>query len=265
MNFEVARKAASLFLEGKKTDNNLRVRFFGGEPILNFSLVERTLDFINKKQKGVAFDVTTNGHLLTGKILRKVKNQLNLELILSSDSSRAIAPALLRKISKLSNVSINFNLWPQGLKGAPKILEFFIKNGFKNFNFLPAFYVGWTQKQLKDLEKCFDLLAKIVDEAEEIRVKNLAINSPLPLFNMAPTIDCNGDIYIGNFFLDKRLRFLKNEMKLGNIGELNSLKSVELPIEFNFENLLKMFFEKEILESTDKVNQILTDFCQKIK
>jgi hypothetical protein len=54
-------------------------------------------------------------------------------------------------------------------------------------------------------------------------------------------------------------------MKLGNTGELNSLKSIELPIEFNFENLLKMFFEKEILESTDKVNQLLTDFCQKIK
>jgi MoaA/NifB/PqqE/SkfB family radical SAM enzyme len=254
-----------LFLEGEKAGNNLRIRFFGGEPILNFSVIQKTIDFVNQRQKGVVFDITTNGHFLTERILGKIKNQLNLELILSSDSSRIITPIRLKKISLLANISVNFNLWPRGLKKAPKILEFFIDNGFRKFNFLPAFYIDWSQGQLVDLKDCFNSLVEIVEKSAGVSVKNLTVNSSLPLFNTALTIDCNGDVYAGNLFLDKRLKFLKNEMKLGKIDELNSLKSVELPVQFDFENLLRMFFEKRVLESTDNVNQILTDFCQKIK
>lgn len=265
MNFEIAGRAVSLFLEGGKDRNNLRIRFFGGEPILNFPVVEKTIKFVNKRQKKVVFDITTNGHLLNEKILRKIKKQLNLELILSSDSSCKIEPFLLKKIAQLPNVSININLWPQDLKKVPKTLGFFMVNGFKSFNFLPAFYTKWTENQLRGMKDCLDLLVKIIKKSEGIQVKNLTTNSLLPLFNTALTVDCNGDLYVGNFFLDKRLEFLKNEMKVGNINSLNSLKSVELPIQFDFKKILEMFFDKEILESTNKVNRALTNFCQKLK
>lgn len=263
MNFEIAGRAVSLFLEGKKS--GARIRFFGGEPILNFPVIVKTIEFAKKRQKGIVFDLTTNGRLLSGKILEKIKKQSGLELILSSGSGRAIEPALLKKISRLPDVSVNLNLWPGDLKKAPETLEFFIASGFERFNFLPAFYIKWNGRQLAELKKCFDSLAEIIKETKGIQVKNLAVNSPWPLFNAALTVDCNGDVYAGNFFLDKRMEFLKNEMRLGNISGMNSLKSAEMPFELNFKKLLEMSFEEDTLESTARADRELTRFCRKIK
>lgn len=265
MSFEIAERAVFLFLEGSKAGGNSRIRFFGGEPLLNFSVIVKTIEFAARKREKVIFDLTTNGRLLNDKVLGQIKKYSNLELILSSDPGCAISGGMLKKISRLPKVSVNFNLWPQSLKKASKTLEFFIAGGFERFNFLPAFYDKWTEKELLGLKECFDSLAGIVKKSKGVQVKNLAVNSPWPLFNMSLTVDCNGDIYAGNFFLDKRMKFLKNEMRLGNILEVNSLKSVDLPIKLDFKKLLEMSFNKAVLASTGKVDRALTDFCQKLK
>jgi len=101
---------------------------------------------------------------------------------------------------------------------------------------------------------------------KKIYLKNLKVQSPVPLFNSAPTIDCSGDIYAGNFFLDKRFRPYRNELKLANIFEIRTWKSlVNSPFVFDFQYLVKNIFPKRIILSTQKVDKILSQFCRLIK
>ncbi len=48
-------------------DDNIYVSFYGGEPLLNFSLLKKCTEYVLKKAKGkVYFALTTNGYLLEG-------------------------------------------------------------------------------------------------------------------------------------------------------------------------------------------------------
>jgi uncharacterized protein len=76
MNFKTARKAIdhffSLLKEGKRY-NPIRepcVGFYGGEPLLNFKLIKRCVEYIEDEYKDykVSYTITTNGSLLDEEI-----------------------------------------------------------------------------------------------------------------------------------------------------------------------------------------------------
>jgi len=261
MEIETARRAVSLFLEG--TENAL-IRLFGGEPFLNLATVKGVFE-LAQKRKGLRFDLTTNGLLLKKRDSEFFKKQSNLELILSSAPGRLKSLSFLRDLMEFPQVTINLNLWPGNLKEVARDFSFLIDHGFSRFNFLPAFYVPWENKQIGELSICLDSLETIIRSSRSIFIKNLQVDGPIPLFSPALSVDCNGDLYQGNFFLDKRFEKIKTELKLGNVYFLKSLESVFLPLEWDFEKLAGMFLAKDILSSTKQINQQLNRFCQKIK
>lgn len=74
MDWETARLAIDPFLEGDSVgDGSYPVTFYGGEPLLEFELLRRCVEYAeNKAQtlgKKVHFSVTTNGTLLEGETL----------------------------------------------------------------------------------------------------------------------------------------------------------------------------------------------------
>ena len=58
---DVALKAIE---ELAKDKENFHVSFFGGEPLLNFSLIERVVDFCKQQPTNFTYAITTNGTLL---------------------------------------------------------------------------------------------------------------------------------------------------------------------------------------------------------
>jgi uncharacterized protein len=73
MEWEVARRAIDDFLDHSDYYGSLAqtggIAFYGGEPLLNFPLIEQCVAYVRRKVKnGPPFHVTTNGSLLTGKI-----------------------------------------------------------------------------------------------------------------------------------------------------------------------------------------------------
>ena len=69
MKSETAFKAVDFLIEHSGDVNDLELYFFGGEPLLNFSVLKDTVEYAHKKEaetgKKFRFSVTTNGTFLT--------------------------------------------------------------------------------------------------------------------------------------------------------------------------------------------------------
>lgn len=266
MSLETAKKAVSLFVKGNNGD--FLIRLLGGEPLLNFPAAKGIVDFGLKNYSKVRFDLTTNGLLLDKKIIDFFLGQKHVELILSSyqtDMSRL--KTLFSGFGDLSQVTINFNLLPQTIEASLQIFKNLIGLGFRRFNFLPAFYLLWQEEEIAGLEKVLREISLLIKSfASEIIIKNLEYFSPVPLYNLAPAIDCQGDIFAGDFFLDSRFKPLKNILNLGNIYKLrNSYEIFDLPLHLNVDLLLSQVFSPSILEINTVINKKLADFCNQFR
>lgn len=68
MSIDVAKKAIDFLISESKNHYNLDIDFFGGEPLLNWDLVKKTVEYARSKEKKFNkkfnFTLTTNGVLL---------------------------------------------------------------------------------------------------------------------------------------------------------------------------------------------------------
>lgn len=87
MKFSVGQKALDLFVGKHKS---FTVVFFGGEPLLNFSLIKETVEYAKKAFPDTKFNyrMTTNGLLLTSSIMQFLKEN-NVSLTISYDGATA--------------------------------------------------------------------------------------------------------------------------------------------------------------------------------
>jgi uncharacterized protein len=66
MSFETAKKALDLFFHHSQDSSSVTISFYGGEPLLNFDLIEQVILYSEKifNVKEITFTITTNGLLL---------------------------------------------------------------------------------------------------------------------------------------------------------------------------------------------------------
>lgn len=67
MAFELARKIISQYMEADDAFEHLEIQFFGGEPMLEFPLIKRIVEWFHSRtwKKGHIFFICTNGTILT--------------------------------------------------------------------------------------------------------------------------------------------------------------------------------------------------------
>ncbi len=96
MNQAIAFKAIDWLINHSGKEKNLRFVFFGGEPLLNFSLMEKTAAYARKRalecQKTAGFEITTNATLITEKIISFFK-EYNIIPCVSFDGPAEIQDA----------------------------------------------------------------------------------------------------------------------------------------------------------------------------
>lgn len=261
MNFETAWRAVSLFLKRENISENRQIKFFGGEPLLNFNLVKDVVEKVNKSYRNVGFRIATNGVLLSNKVLKFIKDNPNIELFISSRNIDFLSKKeLIRKIVELPSVTISINLFPGGLQENENQIRKLLEAGFSRFNFLPAYFVHWRPNEVELLKKTFKKIAKIIQlSPQKNHISNLDVCSAVPLFNLAPTVDQEGGIYAGNFFLDQRFENWRSELKLGNVQNARSWSGI-YDFSFDFNLLINKIFSSDILSSTAAADQELSRF-----
>lgn len=93
MPYEVAKAAIDFIVARSGARKHLEVDFFGGEPLMNFDVVKKTVKYAHslekEKNKEFRFTITTNGLLLNDEIIDFINSEMG-NVVLSLDGRKKV-------------------------------------------------------------------------------------------------------------------------------------------------------------------------------
>ena len=126
MSFEVGKRAFDFLIENSGTRRNLEVDFFGGEPLMNWDVVVKLVEYarsIEKQHnKNFRFTLTTNGVLLDEEKMDFLNKEMD-NVVLSLDGRREVHDHFRKDYSGKGSYDVIL----------PKFKEFVEKRGGKNY------------------------------------------------------------------------------------------------------------------------------------
>jgi len=246
MEFETAKEAIDQLMESES--DNVKIQFFGGEPLLRFEMIDKCVNYINylvkKKHKNMELCISTNGLLLEKKITEfLIKN--NIEVIFSVDGMEKSQIAnrpnhsikknkeshnkIISNLENISQTNLNFSInmvvGPDNLEHLEENVEFLFNKGAKRIRVSYMMGVYWEMSQIKDLFRKVSYLFK------KHNMKYTAITAckdePV-LISSGIAINYKGDIYVGTTYpLLHKFNSLKKINYYGNIykNKLSDIKT----------------------------------------
>lgn len=126
MSFEVGKQAIDFLIENSGSRRNLEVDFFGGEPLMNFEVVKKIVEYCRsvekEKGKNFRFTLTTNGVLLDDDVTDFCNREMN-NVVLSLDGRREVHDRFRKDYKGNGSYDII----------VPKFLDFVKKRGDKSY------------------------------------------------------------------------------------------------------------------------------------
>ena len=93
MSFEVGKQALDFLVAHSGTRHNLEVDFFGGEPLMNFDVVKRLVEYARSIEKAAhknfRFTLTTNGMLIDDDVIDFANREMS-NVVLSLDGRKEV-------------------------------------------------------------------------------------------------------------------------------------------------------------------------------
>ena len=93
MSYETGKRALDFLVENSGTRRNLEVDFFGGEPLMNFDVVKKLVEYARsiekEKNKNFRFTLTTNGVLIDDDVIDFANREMS-NVVLSLDGRREV-------------------------------------------------------------------------------------------------------------------------------------------------------------------------------
>ena len=93
MSFETGKRAFDFLIENSGTRRNLEVDFFGGEPLLNWDVVKKLVEYARsiekEKNKNFRFTLTTNGVLIDDEVIEFANKEMS-NVVLSLDGRKDV-------------------------------------------------------------------------------------------------------------------------------------------------------------------------------
>ena len=93
MSYETGKRALDFLVENSGTRRNLEVDFFGGEPLMNFDVVKKLVEYARsiekEKNKNFRFTLTTNGVLVDDDVIDFANKEMS-NVVLSLDGRREV-------------------------------------------------------------------------------------------------------------------------------------------------------------------------------
>ena len=161
--------------------------FYGGEPLLAWPLVEKTVEYLRKNRKNkFHFTLTTNGSLLKKKHILFFKEN-RFELVLSYDGlaqarrdpgSVVAVEKALADLKELypEGYTVNSVFTPRTVSLLANSMEKMMEQGHRNLRYALDLSIPWKKPDLEVLERQLDQLATI-------GMKHRQKNGSVPLEN----------------------------------------------------------------------------------
>ncbi len=102
MTFEVGKQALDFLIAHSGTRRNLEVDFFGGEPLMNFTVVKRLVAYAREIEgaagKNFRFTLTTNGVLLDDEVTEFLNREMH-NVVISLDGRKEVHDRLRKTVN----------------------------------------------------------------------------------------------------------------------------------------------------------------------
>lgn len=235
-----------------------KVKFFGGEPVLNWGLIQRLVEEGRARWAGagLTFELATNGTFLDAEKISFLQVHSEVDVTVSQDIREGLPDAWYTLVLV------------QGTRAEDELLRMrrLLAAGYRRFNFLPAYFVVWSQSEIAQLRRTFAAMLRLIEGLRRaglpIRVKNAEMWSPVPLYNDATTVDVDGLIYGSNMVQIQGMQKARRSLQLGSIFDLKSNPLAERPRPDVLEKLLREWAGTQAWRSTRRVDQTLTEFVR---
>ncbi|MBE6716812.1 MAG: thioether cross-link-forming SCIFF peptide maturase [Ruminococcaceae bacterium] len=149
MSFEVGKRALDFLVENSGTRKNLEVDFFGGEPLMNFTVVKQLVEYARsiekEKGKNFRFTLTTNGMLIDDDVIDFSNREMS-NVVLSLDGRKDIHDRF--RVDYQGRGS-----WEQIV---PKFQKFVKERGNKNY-YMRGTFTHRNPDFLEDIRTMLDL------------------------------------------------------------------------------------------------------------
>lgn len=137
MSFEVGKKALDFLIRHSGKRRNLEVDFFGGEPLMNWDVVKRLVEYGRSQEeqwgKRFRFTLTTNGVLLDDQVMEFCNREMS-NVVLSLDGRREIndymRPTRSGKGSSYDMIVPKFQKFAESRKGK----DYYVRGTFTRHN-----------------------------------------------------------------------------------------------------------------------------------
>lgn len=194
MNEDTIKKVIDKCYENYLLTNDAKfpfvVNFFGGEPFLNFSVIETAMKYAKEKGYNITFGVTTNLTILDDHMIDIIE-EYELGILVSIDGIRAIHnrnrcnsyDKVKENVEKLMGRHLGYllearmTILPEDVDRLLESIQSIVDMGIVNIAPVPVTDVIWSPNQLLDLErnlnKVWDWLFDIYNNEEN--KKNISI------------------------------------------------------------------------------------------
>ena len=119
MSKETAEKAVEFAIKGSRQRHNLELDLFGGEPLMNWGVVEHIVNYVRRREqetgKNIKLTLTTNGTLLNDSNI-KFLNDNRVMLVLSLDGKKETHDAMRPFPNKTGS-------YDEAVRGFKKVIE----------------------------------------------------------------------------------------------------------------------------------------------
>ena len=149
MSFEVGKRALDFLVENSGTRRNLEVDFFGGEPLMNWDVVKKLVEYarsIEKEHnKNFRFTLTTNGVLINDDVIDFANREMS-NVVLSLDGRKEVH----------DRTRVDYNGQGSWEKIVPKFQKLVKERGGKNY-YMRGTFTHANPDFLEDIKTMLDL------------------------------------------------------------------------------------------------------------
>lgn len=189
MSFDVGKRAIDfLFKNVEGTNNRVDISFWGGEPLLEWKLLQDLVIYAKSKKRSVSFGGTTNGILLTEDKFdfldeHKIFFMVSLDgtkethdkyrVFRNGDGSHSIIMRNMEKvIKKWPFYKVRMSPYAEGIHRFYDDIKYLVEHGIYNIMFSPVYETQWTEERW-DIwtNECF----KVVDLIADYRKKGIRV------------------------------------------------------------------------------------------
>ncbi|MDR0404913.1 MAG: thioether cross-link-forming SCIFF peptide maturase [Oscillospiraceae bacterium] len=278
MPLEVGIRSIDFLVENSGSRHNLEVDFFGGEPLMNFDVVRKIVEYsrgIQKKySKNFRFTITTNGLLLDDEKIDFI-NQEMCNVVLSLDGRKSVNDNLRLLPSRQGCYERILPLFKKLLKTRPANKNYYVRGTFTKHNLdfsndvLHLSDLGFKHISIEPVV-CNSDLPYCIEESDIDKIKSEYER----LFNIMLKRSENGsDFSFFHFFIDldaspcaiKRMRGCGcgNEyLAITPEGDIYPCHQFVGKFEWMMGNILQKTFNKNIRETFSQINVSSKDDCR---